>query len=186
MTLFCGFDIETTGLEIGDHRIIEVYLGLWRGEGAPALEYEQRIDPQRSIAVDAQRVHGISSADLVGKPTWNTVAPKIQAVLAKADYHVAHNGEDFDVPFLEYELKRIGLKFPKRPLIDTMKQGVWATPDGKKPLLKELCFACAIEYDQAKAHAAPYDVRDTMMPAFFKALSWGYFNLPEVEAKQAA
>lgn len=170
-----GLDIETTGLEIGDHRIIEIYLGLYKDEKL-AFEFEQRIDPQRSIAVDAQRVHGISASDLIGKPTWKTVAPTIQKIMHKADRYVAHNGKSFDLPFLQYELMRVGLIMPDRPLIDTMLEGVWATPDGKKPSLAELCFACGIEYDKAKAHAAPYDVRETMMPSYFRARAWGFIE----------
>lgn len=184
MTIYCGLDIETTGLETGDHRIIEVYLGLWRSEGPPIFEYNQRIDPQRAVPLESQRIHGLTNADLAGKPTWSAVAPTIQKVLNKADVYVAHNGEHFDLPFLEYELRRVGLKLPQRPIIDTMRQGVWATPDGKSPSLAELCFACGVDYDPAQAHAAHYDVRDTMMPAFFKALSWGFIEVPRVEVPQ--
>jgi len=68
------------------------------------------------------------------------------------------------------------IKMPQ--LSDTMTEGVWATHDGKKPSLQELCFACEVEYDPALAHAAAYDV-DKMMDCFFKGLEWGYFELPE-------
>lgn len=183
--LIAGLDTETTGLEIGDHRIIEVYIGLWREDGTKIFAYEQRIDPERAIAVDAQRVHGISSADLIGKPTWSQVAPSIHKVLSKATHFVAHNGATFDGPFLDYELKRASLALPERPLVDTMLDGIWATPDGKKPSLQELCFAMNEEYDPALAHAAAYDV-DRMMAAFFKGYKQGWFSLPEVEAMQLA
>lgn len=182
-----GLDIETTGLEFGDHRIVEIYLGLWKpGTLKPVFEYEQRIDPQRSIALEAQRVHGISSGDLIGKPTWDVVGPIVHKILLKGSGYVWHNGDWFDGPFLEYELKRIGLDMPKLPTCDTMANGVWATPDGKKPNLGELCFACGIDYDPKKAHAAPYDVRDTMMPCFFQGVSWGFFQDPSAREKIAA
>lgn len=176
--LIAGLDTETTGLEIGDHRLIEVYIGLWREDGTKAFAFEQRIDPERSIAVDAQRVHGISSADLIGKPTWEAVAPAVYKVLSIATHFVAHNGESFDGPFLAYELKRAGLALPDRPMIDTMLKGVWATPDGKKPTLQELCFAMNEEYDPSKAHAAAYDV-DRMMACFFKGFKQNWFSLED-------
>lgn len=169
-----GVDIETTGLEKGDHRIIEIYIGLYRGDRL-LKEYSQRIDPQRSISKEAQDVHKISSADLVGKPTWKDVAPTVRAFLDKADTHVAHNA-GFDMPFIEYELKRVNLLMPARPVIDTM-QFTWATPDGKKPSLKELCLACGVEYLETTAtgvgaHAADYDVR-VMMEGLFAARRFG-------------
>lgn len=175
MSFLAGIDIETTGLEIGDHRIVELYIGLWRPTGELVYEYEQRIDPQRAIAADAQRVHGISSHDLIGKPIWSTVAPIALKVIEKADGIVWHNGDEFDGKFLEYEFKRASLAMPARPAVDTMKNGVWATPDGKKPSLGELCFACGVDYDPAQAHAAAYDVTK-MMDCYFKALDWGFFE----------
>lgn len=183
--LFAGTDIETTGLEIGDHRIIEVAVGLYDENGTCQDFYEQRINPQRGISIDAQRVHGISSTDLMTMPTWDLIAPKMAPFLAKADFHVWHNGDGFDGPFMQHEFKRVGLTMPIKPSIDTMLHATWATPDGKKPRLQELAFACNVAYDPAKAHAARYDV-DVMMECFFKALSWGYFELPKDGISEAA
>lgn len=184
MTLIAGLDTETTGLEVGDHRLIEVYIGLWKPDGTKIFAFEQRIDPERSIAVDAQRVHGISSADLIGKPTWATVAPAVHKVLSKATNYVIHNAP-FDTGFLMHELKRVKLELPERCITDTMAEGIWACPDGKKPTLQELCFAMNEEYDPALAHAAAYDV-DRMMACFFKGLRQGWFTLPAMAIQQAA
>ena len=171
--IFAAIDTETTGLLAPDHRIIEVYIELIRGSST-IFTYEQRIDPQRLISADAQRVHKISASDLIGKPTWDTVGPVVHKILSKADGYLWQNGDDFDGPFLDQELKRIGLSLPKRPAIDTMKAGVWATPDGKKPSLQELCFACGIDYDPALAHAAAYDVQK-MVGCYLRGSEWGFF-----------
>lgn len=179
LPIVAGIDLESTGLLSPDHRIIEYYIGLYKGT-TKIFEYNQRIDPQRSIAADAQRVHGISASDLIGKPTWNEVAATIAAVLSKADYFVWHNGDDFDGPFTKMELQRLGLSMPERPAVDTMQAGVWATPDGKKPRLGELAFACGVDYDPSKAHAASYDV-DIMMQSYFRGLEWGFFQAPDIE-----
>ncbi|SER27818.1 DNA polymerase-3 subunit epsilon [Faunimonas pinastri] len=181
MTLLAGTDIETTGLEPGDHRLVEFYAGLWDLRSRKRVfELNQRIDPQRSIGIEAQRVHKISLGDLVGCPTWDMVAPKAHAVLSRADMIVAHNGDGFDLPFLNYEFKRVGLPPIEKPTVDTMLQGRWATPIGKSPNLGELCFACDMPYDASKAHAADYDV-GVMMDCFFAGLDWGFYTLPEIE-----
>lgn len=183
--LIAGYDIETTGLLTADHRIIELYIGLWRPNGTLAFQYEQRFDPQRAIAADAQRIHGISSADLVGMPIFEKHADHIVKILSKADVEVAHNGEGFDAPFLAQELQRVGRSKPVNPMIDTMLEGVWATPDGKKPNLGELCFSLGVDYDPSAAHAAHYDVH-RMMDCFFRGLEWGWYRLPEGRDVRAA
>jgi len=170
-------DIETTGLLSPDHRIIEVYISLWKNR-KKVWFYDQRVDPQRSIAAEAQRVHKISSADLIGKPTWDAVGPSVYEILTRAELYVWHNGDEFDGPFIKQELQRIGLVMPERPSVDTMLQGIWATPDGKKPRLEELCFACGVPYDKALAHAASYDV-DVMSDCFHRGLDWGFYTVPE-------
>jgi DNA polymerase-3 subunit epsilon len=176
MPLAAGYDIETTGLLTPDHRIIEVYVGLWdTTTRKQVFTYEQRIDPERSIAADAQRVHGISAADLSGKPVWSMVAPALSKVLSKADFVIGHNIREFDWPFTNQELRRVGLPALDKPLVDTMLEGRWAKPDGTVPNLGALCWACEVDYDPANAHAASYDVQ-VMVEAYFRALDWGFFK----------
>lgn len=176
--IYAGIDTETTGLLDPDHRIIEVYAGLWQN-GKLIDAYEQRIDPQRSIALEAQRVHGISTGDLFGKPTWADISPDLMAFMSRADVYVAHNGDGFDFPFIDMEMKRVNHPtLPKKPTFDTMLGGIWATHNGKSPRLEELCFACGVDYDKVLAHAAAYDV-DRMMECFFKGLDWGFFSVTD-------
>lgn len=182
--LIAGLDLETTGLLTPDHRITEVYLGLWRAN-KKVWEFEARVNPQRSVSAEASRVTGIHTSDLIGKPTWAKVAPVISKALAKADFVVAHNGAEFDWPFLKQEHARVDVALPERPVFDTMKQGVWATPIGKWPNMAQLCFACGVGYDPAKAHAASYDV-DRMMECFFNGADWGFFVPPVPERMEAA
>jgi DNA polymerase-3 subunit epsilon len=176
-----GLDIETTGLSFGDHRIIELYIGLWdTSTKLQTKEFCKRIDPQRSVSVEASRVHHIYLTDLIGKPIWNDIAGSAHSVISKADFIVAHNGIEFDIPFLNYEFKRVGLSEINLPVVDTMVQGRHATPRGKLPRLQELCFAYGVDYDPAKAHAADYDVK-VMMNCFFLGSDWKFFKVPETE-----
>lgn len=173
-------DTETTGLEIGEHRFVEVYAALYDlASRTLVAEYNERINPQRSISPGAEAVHHISLADLQGKPTWDMIAPKFHAFLNRAELIVAHNGVDFDMPFINYEVKRAGLTEIVIPCFDTMKEARWATPQGKSPTLSELCFACGVSYDPAKAHAADYDV-GMMTECFWRGLDWGFYKVPAV------
>jgi DNA polymerase-3 subunit epsilon len=185
MTIIAGSDIETTGLDPKDHRIIEVYTGLYSLSSRRQVgSYFKRINPHRSIAAEAQRVHKISIEDLQHEPAWDAVAPNYRASLEGADLTVWHNGDAFDLPFVNSELKRVELAPLTKPTFDTMVNGRWATGIGNVPSLSALCFACGVPYDDTKAHAAEYDV-DRMMQCFFKGLDWGWFQLPTALAAAA-
>jgi len=182
-----GLDLETTGLEqVKGDRIVEVAIKFYHLETRRLVgQYIQRINPERSISAAAEAVHKITLADLADKPKWPAVAPKVYSLLTKAPLVVAHNGDEFDLPFLIGELIRVGQPIPEVATVDTMKEGRWATPVGKVPSLKELCFACDVEYDPEKAHAADYDV-DKMMECFFRGLDFGFFRLPATIRAEAA
>jgi len=175
--IICAFDTETTGKLSADHKIIEFYGCHWQG-GKKIKDYYTRIHPERTIAADAERVHGISLPMLVGSPVFKLVAGDIWSFMSAADIYAGHNIDDFDLPFLNQEFAAAGMPpLPVKPTIDSMKTGQWATPDGKIPNLGELCFAAGIEYDASKAHAADYDVT-VNIEAIQRALDWGYISLP--------
>lgn len=187
MALIAGLDLETTGLSQPEgHRIIEVAVKLYDLETRePKGSFVQRINPERAISADAQRIHGIAFEDLVECPKWEEVAPKMVKVMKAVSGIVAHNGIGFDMPFVRGELMRIGLAMPDVYVIDSMLDARWATPNGKLPNLGELCFALDVHYDPAKAHGADYDV-EVMMACYFKGLDQGFFNKPPMPVALAA
>jgi DNA polymerase-3 subunit epsilon len=177
MTIIVGLDLETTGLDqSAGHRIVEVAATLHELETEKFLgKYVQRINPQRPIDPDAQRVHGITFEMLAHEPTWEAVAPNVHRVLSAAKYMAGHNIIGFDWPFLSGEFKRIGMAVPELTLVDTMTEARWATPLGKYPNLGELAFATGIPYDPEQAHSAFYDI-DVNMKAYFAARRMGFFG----------
>jgi DNA polymerase-3 subunit epsilon len=182
--LIGGFDTETTGLLKPEHRFVEVCLIQYDYDPATGWYserdvYTQRINPERPIDPDATKVHGILASDLVGKPKAEEVLPILRNKLDECQVVVGHNELDFDLPFLIKELERLGLALPDFTPFDTMIEGRWATPFGKAPSLKELCWASGERYVDEEAHAAEYDVR-RMMACFFFGLKRGVFNLSTI------
>lgn len=184
--IIIGTDIETTGLKWDDeknpHKIIEICNNIYRGKNF-LKSVTQRIDPERNIDKKAFEVHNISLQDLEGKPKFKEYAPTLKKLWSKADIIVAHNGADFDFPFVWHQLEEAGHMISGvtdsgvvTDFFDTMKQGRWATGSGKYPSLGELAYACDVEYDPMKAHAAKYDV-DVMMESFFNGLEYGGFTI---------
>ena len=111
----------------------------------------------------------------MGCPVWADIAEEVRRRLEEPAYTVAHNGEGFDVPFMNYELDRLRLPALTKPIVDTMLRGRFATPNGAVPNLGVFCAALGVDYDPAQAHRAEYDV-DVLMRAFFSARRWGAFK----------
>lgn len=174
-----GLDLETTGLSFdkGD-RILEVCFGIYKASD-DHIEHlrtiNTRINPQRAISAEAQAVHGISYEDIKESPTWEDFGETASKILTRADLLVIHNAE-FDYPFIKGEMNRVGRPLERDiPTFCTMNNGRWATFDGKRPSLRELCWSLGNDYDPSAAHSAEYDV-NKMMECYSKALKLGLFK----------
>lgn len=177
----CFFDLETTGTLVGHndkkHRIIEIGAMTYDTDTKSFVsKYEERINPLREIDKGAYEVHHIALADLLKCRTWSEVGPDFYNYIKEADYLVAHNGYDFDIPFLQFELERLKLAIPTVNAFDTMVESRWATVDGKLPKLGEFCFAVDVDYNPEEAHAALYDV-EVMAKAFVRAVELNIFEI---------
>jgi len=176
VTTINGLDLETTGLKQEDgERIVEICMISYDLESATEIaRYEKRINPKKRIEAKAELIHGISLSELMTEPVWSDVVGEIGEVIESSDILIAHN-MDFDGPFLAGEMIRGGHDVPDVKSFCTMESGRWATATGKKPSLRELCFACDVKYNVAEAHAATYDTRK-MMDCFFYARNRGFYQ----------
>lgn len=177
MRIINFIDIETTGVNEPDERIIE-YCGMWFDLDTEAhiKTLTMRFNPMRKINAKAQKAHGISLADLEHEPLWDATAHLVAENINEAHHNVAHNGDEFDFPFIEREGQRVNVPIFIRGRFDTMTNARWATPYGKNPRLGELATCLDIPYDPAKAHGAEYDV-SVMAQSFFAGRRLGWFNL---------
>jgi DNA polymerase III epsilon subunit-like protein len=114
----------------------------------------------------------------VGKPEFKEVEPIISKVFDKSDLFVAHN-LDFDAGFLLNEYSLIGKTLPNVNGFCTMEEGRWATSNGKKPNLGELCYCLEVDYNPDEAHAALYDTYKTA-ECFFKGVRLGGYNIKDL------
>ena len=110
------FDIETTGLEYmrGD-RCIEIGAVEIADGVITEHTFHEYINPDgKIIPPDSYMVHKISNSFLDDKPKMSIVAPRFLEFIGDSVV-VAHNGSDFDFPFINHELERIGLPPIPRP-----------------------------------------------------------------------
>ena len=96
-------DTETTGLSTAQgHRIIEIGCVELVNRRLTGREWHRFLNPDRDIDEGAERVHGISRADLENQPRFHEIVDEFLEFVAGAEL-VIHNAE-FDVGFIEHEL----------------------------------------------------------------------------------
>lgn len=116
------FDIETTGFEYlrGD-RCIEIGAVEIIDGQITDKTFHEYINPEgKIIPPETYMVHKISNAFLEDKPKMSEVAPRFLEFIGDSPI-VAHNGLDFDFPFVNHELSKLGLpQIPRSQQIDSI------------------------------------------------------------------
>jgi DNA polymerase-3 subunit epsilon len=151
-------DTETTGLEpLSGHRVIEVCCLELRNHMPTGRHFHAFVDPGREIDPDAERVHGISRASLIGKPAFADIADALLDFLGEAPI-VAHNAP-FDFGFLDAEFQRLSLPpLDRARMVDTVAMARKKYP-GLPASLDALCRRFDIDLSQRTTHNALLDCR---------------------------
>lgn len=108
---FVVFDVETTGLDPENDRIVE--LGVARFEKGRLVDsWGSVLNPGCEIPADATAVHGITNAEARVSPTFLSALPHLLRLSHDAQ-PVAFNA-DFDKAFLFTEFERTPIDRPQR------------------------------------------------------------------------
>ena len=124
---FVAIDVEATGLDPNEDRVIEVACVVFsRGE---VERHGWLINPGRPISEESRAVHNISDDDVKDSPPFAEVADQILAVLARG-VPLAYNA-DFDRAFLMAEFGRAAKTDRQdvpalRKAVDWLDPLVWA------------------------------------------------------------
>lgn len=108
----CFLDLETTGLNIGKDRIIEICILKFSPNGNRE-ELLQRFNPEIPISQEAYAVHGISNDMLKNEPLFKDKAREIFNFIDNADF-AGFNALKFDIPLLTEEFLRVEVDFDVR------------------------------------------------------------------------
>ena len=103
------FDLETTGTDIANDRIVEISLVKLFPDGKEEKN-TFRVNPGIPIPPEASAVHGIKDEDVKDKPTLAELAPKLLEIFKDSDL-CGYNLLKFDFPLLRMEFARNNIEF---------------------------------------------------------------------------
>ena len=109
-----SFDLETTGVDIVNDRIVQIALSkIWQTEkGYSHQDHTWLINPEMPIPKEASEVHGIYDVDVINVPTFATFATEIYSIIKGCDL-LGFNSNRFDIPILGEALLKCGIVFPE-------------------------------------------------------------------------
>ena len=170
------FDIETTGLDLKNDRIVELALIRVSPQG-DVLERVRRFNPGMPIPPEATAVHGITDADVADKARFCARAKSLHRLLEGCDL-AGFNIRRFDLHMLIAEFRRCGLDFSLegRWIIDV--QNIFHREE-PRDLSAAARFYLGREHEEA--HTALGDIRTSA--AVLAAQLERYAHLPRVLAE---
>jgi DNA polymerase III subunit epsilon len=153
----CFFDLETTGINITQDRIIEIAV-IKVMPGGEIIRKSNLVNPTVPIPPESTVIHGITNEDVADKPTFKEIAKDYVKFFEGADL-AGFNILKFDVPMLVEEFLRAGVEFDysRKKLIDAQK--IFHMME-KRTLSAAFKFYCGKE--MTDAHSAEADTQATM------------------------
>lgn len=150
------FDLETTGVNVGADRIVEIAILKAMPDGTEQIK-TMRINPEMPIPLASSLIHGIYDKDIANEPTFKEVAAELAEFIGDADL-AGYNSNRFDIPVLLEEFLRAGVDFDMsdRKFVDV--QNVFHQME-QRTLRAAYKFYC--DKDIVNAHSAEADITAT-------------------------
>lgn len=146
------FDLETTGVDVANDRIVEISILKLHPDGKKEVK-TRRVNPQMPIPQGASEVHGIYDKDVAEEPTFKAIAKSLAQFIGNSDL-AGFNSNKFDVPLLVEEFLRVGVDFDidSRNLVDV--QNIFHKLE-QRTLVAAYKFYC--DKELINAHSAEAD-----------------------------
>jgi len=150
------FDLETTGLNITQDRIVEIAIIKVFPDGSEE-EFHSLVNPEMNIPEEVSLIHHIYDKDIENEKTFKEIAQEVVDFIGDADL-VGFNSNKFDIPVLSEELLRVGNNFDisNRQFIDI--QNIFHKME-QRTLAAAYKFYCDSTIENA--HSALDDTRAT-------------------------
>jgi DNA polymerase-3 subunit epsilon len=114
-------DLETTGINLGTDRIVEIAVIKILPDGTKSVK-RKLINPEMPIPPASSDIHGITNEMVKDAPAFRQVANEFRQMLDNCDL-AGYNSNRFDIPLLMEEFLRVQVEFDMkgRKLVDVQK-----------------------------------------------------------------
>ena len=102
-------DLETTGINLGTDRIVEIAIVKILMEGNRSVK-RKLVNPQMPIPKHASDIHGITDDMVKDAPSFKQIAHELKQMLDGCDI-AGYNSNRFDIPLLMEEFLRAEVEF---------------------------------------------------------------------------
>ena len=102
-------DLETTGINLGTDRIVEIAIVKILMEGNRSVK-RKLVNPQMPIPKQASDIHGITDDMVKDAPSFKQIAHELKQMLDGCDI-AGYNSNRFDIPLLMEEFLRAEVEF---------------------------------------------------------------------------
>ena len=103
------FDLETTGLDLVNDRIIQIsFIKVYPDSKEERGDY--LVNPEKPIPSEISALTGISDADVANAKTFKQLSSELEAKFKGCDF-AGFNSNHFDIPLLAEEFLRSGIDF---------------------------------------------------------------------------
>lgn len=152
----CFFDLETTGINITNDRIVEIAILKVHPNGKEESK-TWIVNPTINIPKEVTEIHGISNEDVADKPTFKEIAKDVYNMIKDSDLG-GFNSNRFDIPLLAEELLRAEVDFDMKNRVAVDVQTIFHKME-QRTLSAAYKFYCHEELEGA--HGAEADTRAT-------------------------
>lgn len=152
----CFFDLETTGIDIGKDRIVEISIFKVFPNGNKESK-TWLVNPTIPIPPQTTAVHGITDEKVANEPTFNELATQVYNMIKDSDL-AGFNSDRFDIPLLAEEMLRAGVDFDMKNRVSIDVQTVFHKME-ERTLSAAHKFYCGKTLENA--HSAEADTMAT-------------------------
>lgn len=148
----CFFDLETTGTNVAQDRIVEIsILKIYPNGNKESKTW--LVNPEKEIPAEVVAIHGISNEKVANEPTFKMLSKEIYNMIKDSDLG-GFNSNRFDIPLLAEEMLRADIDFDMKNMVSVDVQTIFHKME-KRTLEAAYKFYC--DKDLTDAHSAEAD-----------------------------
>jgi len=152
----CFFDLETTGINVTNDRIVEIAIFKVYPNGNKESK-TWLVNPTIPIPAETTAFHGITDEKVANEPTFAQLASNVYNMIKDSDL-AGFNSDRFDIPLLAEELLRAGVDFDMKNRVAVDIQTIFHKKE-ERTLSAAYKFYCGETLENA--HSAEADTMAT-------------------------